>query len=319
MIGAIIGDIAGSRFERNNNKSKDFNLFDKKCCPTDDSIMSLAVAKAILETGDDTSALSQQAIDCMQDLGRIYYNAGYGRNFYKWLMSDNPRPYNSCGNGSAMRVSPCGYAAESIDDVKTLSAMVTESSHNHPEGIKGAEAIAVAVFMANTGSSKDEIREYIEENYYDLDFTIDEIRETYMFDASCQGSVPQAFEAFFEADSFEDAIRNAISIGGDSDTLAAMAGSVAGAYYGVPEELIYDAIGFLDSREMEILYYFEKKYPSKAVRQGSQEAITVFDVLDEAVDKIIPEGVEMEVVEEYPDGSVHVHVDNVSAKSEGGL
>ena len=312
MIGAIIGDIVGSRYERYNHKSKDFELFDKKCHPTDDSIMSLAVAKAILDSEDDADSLPINAIACMQELGRIYRNAGYGKTFNMWIMSEKPLPYNSYGNGSAMRVSPCGYAADSIEKAKDLSSAVTKVSHDHPEGMKGAEAIAVAVYMAKTGASKEEIRKYIEENYYTLDFKIDDIRDTYKFDVSCQGSVPQALEAFFESEDFEDAIRIAISIGGDSDTIAAMAGSVAEAYYGVPEELVYGAMDYLDSREMEILYYFEKKYSSNAILEDGHTIVSLFEVLDEAVDKVFPEGSEVHVDEVYPDGTFKVSVDDES-------
>ena len=310
MIGAIIGDISGSRFERYNHRSKEFPLFDKKCRLTDDSIMSLAVAKAILESGDNSEELSQKAIFHMQGLGRAYSNAGFGGSFINWVMSPNPKPYNSYGNGSAMRVSPCGFAARSIDEAKELSALVTKVSHNHPEGMKGAEAIAVAVYLAKTGETKDNIKKYIEDNYYPLDFTIDGIRDTYKFDVSCQGSVPVALEAFFESTDFEDAVRNAISVGGDSDTIAAMAGSVAEAYYGIPAGILDSAIDFLDARQMEILYYFEKKYPSKMIEENGETAATVFNFLDSAVDKVIPAGTTIEIDEEYPDGTAHGYVDN---------
>ena len=208
MIGAIIGDIAGSRYERVNHKSKEFELFDKKCRPTDDSVMSLAVAKAILDCEEDVDSLGKTAISAMQELGRIYKNAGYGGTFIKWLWAEDPQPYNSFGNGSAMRVGPCGFAAKDLDEARLLSAKVTEISHNHPEGMKGAEAIAVAVYLARSGKSKEEIRYYITSHYYEIGFSIDQIRKSYKFDASCQGSVPVAFEAFFEAADFEDAIRN---------------------------------------------------------------------------------------------------------------
>lgn len=310
MIGAIIGDISGSRYERHNNKSKEFPLFDKKCRLTDDSIMSLAVAKAILESEGAVEELSHKAVIHMQGLGRAYSNAGYGGSFSKWIMTPDPKPYNSYGNGAAMRVGPCGFAAGNIDEAKELSALVTKVSHNHPEGMKGAEAIAVAVYLAKTGETKDNIRKYIEENYYQIDFTIDGIRDTYKFDVSCQGSVPVAFEAFFESSDFEDAIRLAISVGGDSDTIAAMAGSVAEAYYGIPEGIIDSAIDFLDARQMEILYYFEKKYPSKMIDVDGKATATIFDFLDRAVDKIIPAGTTIEVDEEYPDGTIHGCVDN---------
>lgn len=309
MIGAIIGDIAGSRFERASHKSKEFELFDKKCRPTDDSVMSLAIAKAVLDCEGSFEDLSQKAVSCMQELGRQYKNAGYGGNFYKWIWTDDPQPYNSYGNGSAMRISPCGFAASSLEEAKELSAKVTEVSHNHPEGMKGAEAIAVAIFLARSGVKKEEIREYILANYYEIGFTLDQIRKTYRFDVSCQGSVPVALEAFFESTDFEDAIRNAISVGGDSDTIAAITGSVAEAYYGVPEGIIDSVIYFLDSRQMEILYYFEKKYPAKAQDEDGEATLSVFEVIDESVDKVIPTGTPLRVDEEYPNGAVHAWVD----------
>ena len=238
MIGAIIGDIAGSRFEWSNIKTKDFELFDdRRCEPTDDSVMSLAIAKAIINSSPDFLRLEQEAISCMQEVGKKYPRAGYGGSFKQWIRSTNPRPYNSWGNGSAMRVSACAYAANSVDEVIMLSKTVTAVTHNHPEGIKGAEAVAVAIFMALHGSSMLDIQDCINKHYYLIDFKLDEIRAKYSFDVSCQGSVPQAFAAFFESKNFEDAIRNAISIGGDSDTIAAIAGSIAEAYYGVPSEI----------------------------------------------------------------------------------
>lgn len=309
MIGALIGDISGSRYERNSHKSKVFPLFDKKCRLTDDSIMSLAVAKAIMESGDDTQKLPENAVRCMQELGRIYKNAGYGRTFYNWLLGEDPQPHNSWGNGSAMRVGPCGFAADSIEKAKELSAQVTRVSHDHPEGMKGAEAIAVAVYLAKTGECKDDIRKYIEETYYELGFTIDGIRDSYEFDVSCQGSVPVALESFFESTDFEDAIRIAISVGGDSDTIAAMAGTVAEAYYGIPEGILDAVIDFFDARQMEILYYFEKKYPSKMLDENGEATSSIFDFLDDTVDKVIPVGTTIEVDEEHSDGSAHGYVD----------
>lgn len=310
MIGAIIGDIAGSRYERINHKSKEFELFDKKCRPTDDSVMSLAVAKAILDCEEDVDSLGKTAISAMQELGRIYKNAGYGGTFIKWLWTEDPQPYNSFGNGAAMRVGPCGFAAKNLDEARMLSAKVTEISHNHPEGMKGAEAIAVAVYLARNGKSKEEIRNYITSNYYEIGFSLDQIRKSYKFDVSCQGSVPVALEAFFEAEDFDDAIRNAISVGGDSDTIAAMAGAVAEAYFGVPEGIIDSAINYLDARQMEILYYFEKRYPSKALDEDGEATRTVFEVLDDSVDKVIPAGAAVEVDGEYPGGAVHAWVDH---------
>ena len=260
MVGAIVGDIAGSRFEFKNIKSKEFGLFHKRCRFTDDSIMSLAVCQALLDSMPDYNNLSKNTIKSMQIIGREYPNRGFGRNFRSWIFSENPKPYNSYGNGSAMRVSGCGYAANSIEEAVYLSHEVTKISHNHPEGIKGAESVAVAVYLARTGKSIKDIQDYINTYYYQLDFTLDEIRDTYQYEISCQNSVPQAFEAFFEAISFEDAVRNAISIGGDSDTVAAITGSVAGAYYSVPNEIRNAAVEYLDDSLKEILINFENNF-----------------------------------------------------------
>ncbi len=262
MLGAIIGDIAGSRFEWNNTKSKEFELLShiKGCKVTDDSIMSLAVAQAILDSNGDTAALNQHAVTRMRELGRKYPHAGYGGDFHKWIYDSNPHPYNSWGNGAAMRVSPCGFAATSLDEAKTFAKAVTEVTHNHPEGIKGAEATAVAVYLARSGKSMIEIRDYIETHYYRIKFKLADIRANYTFDVSCQGSVPQALEAFFESTSFEDAIRNAVSIGGDSDTIAAITGGIAEAYYGIPVDIRKLALTFLDVKQLEILNAFESRY-----------------------------------------------------------
>jgi len=262
MLGAIIGDIVGSRFEWNNTKSKDFEFLThiKGCKPTDDSIMTLAIAQAILDCGACYDGLGKTAIIRMQELGRKYPHAGYGGRFHKWIYENDPQPYNSWGNGSAMRVSACGFAAQSIDEAQVLSRAVTEVTHNHPEGIKGAEATVVAVYLARTGKSMLEIRDYIEAHYYRIQFKLDDIRASYSFDVSCQGSVPQALEAFFESTGFEDAIRNAISIGGDSDTIAAIAGGIAEAYYGIPADIRKLALTFLDAKQLNILNAFESKY-----------------------------------------------------------
>lgn len=263
MLGAIVGDIVGSRFEWNNNKSKDFEFLTYKSYFTDDTVISLAIAEAILSSKPDFSDLSNKAIACMQFLGRKYPDCGYGAYFSKWIFSDDPLPYESYGNGAAMRVSACGFVANSINEAIFLSRKVTEVSHNHPEGFKGAEATAVAIFLACSGMNQLEIRDYISKNYYPLNFSLDEIRDRYEFSESCQDTVPQAMEAFFESNNFEDAIRNAISIGGDSDTLAAITGSIAEAYYGIPIEIRKHALTFLDERLLKVLVEFENKYPSK--------------------------------------------------------
>ena len=262
MIGAIIGDIAGSRFEWDNIKTKDFALFTPDCSFTDDSVMTLAVAQAIMNCCGDLNALEREAAACMRALGKRYPLAGYGGRFTMWLLSNNPKPYNSFGNGSAMRVSPCGFAARTMEEAIALADAVTRVTHNHPEGMKGAEATAAAIFLARSGKTKQEIRAHIEQHYYKIDFTLDEIRPSYTFDVSCQGSVPQALEAFFESADFEDAIRSAISIGGDSDTIAAITGSIAEAYYGVPGQLREQAMQYLDEPQQEILRGFKVQFES---------------------------------------------------------
>lgn len=259
VIGAIIGDIVGSRFEWDNHRSKDFELFTRECFATDDSIMTLAIGKALVESKNDWSDLGEQAVRCMQEVGRPYPRCGYGGRFWDWMYSDHPKPYNSFGNGAAMRVSACGFVARSLEEAKALSKAVTEVTHNHPEGLKGAEATVVAIYMARTGSTIEEIRDVIDQEYYPINFTLDEIRDTYAFNETCQDTVPQALEAFFESNSFEDAIRNAISVGGDSDTLAAITGGIAEAYYGVPADLKEKAKAFLDNRLLEILTKYENK------------------------------------------------------------
>lgn len=263
MLGAIIGDIAGSRFEFSNHRSKDFELLSDRCFFTDDSVMSLAVAEALMTSGEGFAHLPEAAVSCMQRIGRPYPHSGYGGRFYGWIYSDDPQPYNSWGNGAAMRVSACGWAGSTPDEVKRLSRDVTAVTHNHPEGLKGAEATAVAVFMARTGSSMEEIRRVIRDNYYEIRFTCDEIRPVYRFNESCQDTVPQALEAFFESASFEDAIRTAVSVGGDSDTLAAITGGIAEAYYGIPEDIRARAVSFLDARLTDILDRFEGRYGRK--------------------------------------------------------
>ena len=273
MLGAIIGDIVGSRFEWDNIKTKEFDFLTYKCSVTDDSIMSLAVAKAIVQCDGDYSALSKNAVKYMQEIGRPYPFCGYGGMFRQWMYSDDPKPYGSYGNGAAMRVSACGFAATSMDEAIELSRKVTEVTHNHPEGIKGAEATAVAIYMARTGSGILEIRDYINNNYYPMNFTLDGIRDSYSFNETCQDTVPQAIMAFLESENFEDAIRNAISIGGDSDTLAAITGGIAEAYYGIPAEIRKHALTFLDELQLSVLNEFEAKFgftSNKKTENGSR-------------------------------------------------
>ena len=260
MLGAILGDIVGSRWEFNSIKTKDFPFLSEQNFITDDSMMTLAIAKSFLECESDYSILSELVVKNMQYIGRKYPDGGYGGRFGVWLYEDNPKPYNSFGNGSAMRVSPCGIVGKSIEEVKDLSKKVTEVTHNHPEGIKGAEATAVAIFLARNGKSQLEIKEYINENYYPLNFTIDGIREKYRFNEICQDTVPQAIMSFVEAKDFEDCLRNAVSLGGDADTLGAIAGSIAEYHFGISEDLRNQAIKYLPAELLQILNDFENKY-----------------------------------------------------------
>ncbi|MFD1734986.1 N-6 DNA methylase [Bacillus salitolerans] len=275
MLGAIIGDIVGSRFKWNNNRSKEFDFLTYKCSVTDNSIISLAIAKALLDSKLDYSNLSENAVKHMQGIGKHYPNCGYGDLFRDWIHSDNPTAYGSYGNGVAMRVSACGFVANSLEEAKLLSKLVTVVTHNHPEGLKGAEATAVAIFLARSGKNLLEIRDYITKNYYPLNFTLDEIRDSYEYNESCQDTVPQALEAFFESKNFEDAIRNAISIGGNSDTLAAITGGIAEAYYGIPTEIRKHAVTFLDERLLMILVEFENKYPSKMEKVNADGSVGI--------------------------------------------
>lgn len=263
MIGAIVGDIVGSIYEFDNHRSKEFPLFSKGCFATDDSIMTLAIAKALVEWKRSGERLSYLAVKYMQEVGRPYPGCGYGGRFLQWMYSDKPEPYNSFGNGAAMRVSPVAYVAWSLQEARELSRFVTAVTHNHPEGIKGAEATAVATWMALNGHSKEEIGSYVKQNYYKLDFTIDEIRPTYRFNETCQDTVPQAIQAFLESESFEDAIRTAISVGGDSDTLAAITGAIAGAYYGVPDDIRGEAESYLDHILYGIYHEFRQEFCNK--------------------------------------------------------
>jgi ADP-ribosyl-[dinitrogen reductase] hydrolase len=271
MLGAIIGDIVGSRFEFNNHRSKDFELFGEGCFATDDSIMTLAVAKAIMETssvmppsknrafadGHFHQHLSTLTVKHMQDIGRKYPDCGYGGRFAVWMFCDSPKPYNSYGNGAAMRISPVGFVAGSEEEALRLSDTITAVTHNHKEGLKGARATVAAIMMARQGFQKSEIRERISRDYYPLTFTIDEIRPFYSFNETCQETVPQAIECFLESNSFEDAIRTAISLGGDSDTIAAITGAIAEAYYGVPDEIRSVALTYLDEELRTIFEAWE--------------------------------------------------------------
>jgi type I restriction enzyme M protein len=286
MLGAIIGDIVGSIYEFNNIKTKDFEFLHKECFFTDDTVMTVAITKALSETNIRFTNLEEKTIYYMQQFGRKYPFCSYGGNFEHWIYSNNPEPYNSWGNGAAMRVSACGFFAETLDMAIMLAQKVTRVTHNHPEGIKGAEATAVAIYLAQNGKSKEEIKEYINDNYYKIDFTLDKIRDKYKFDESCQGTVPYALEAFFESTDFEDAIRNAISIGGDSDTIAAITGAIAEAYYGITLKLRNKILNdYLPDDLKTIILRFEKIVPTKIIYEDNELLIENLKKIREACPK----------------------------------
>lgn len=253
MLGAIAGDVIGSVYEHHPVKIEEFPLFHPRCRFTDDTVMTVAIAYAILESRDYAMT--------MKSFGRRYPKAGYGSAFINWIYDDDVRPYNSWGNGAAMRVSPVGFAFDDVEIVLIEAKRTAEVSHNHPEGIKGAQATALAVFLAHKGESKEEIRRQIARLFgYDLDRTIDRIRPSYRFDVSCQGSVPEAIIAFLDSDSYEDAIRKAVSLGGDSDTLACIAGGIAQAYYRhIPPEIVSTVRSLLPEELLGIVDEFNQR------------------------------------------------------------
>lgn len=254
MVGAIAGDVIGSVYEHHHIKTTDFPLFHKYSRFTDDTVLTIAIADAILNQTDYAKSL--------KNFGRKYPDAGYGSAFLTWIFEPESQPYNSWGNGSAMRVSPIGFAFSTIETVLSEAKKSAEVSHNHPEGIKGAQAAACAIFLARTGESKENIRQKISERFgYNLKRTIDDIRPLYNFDASCQGSVPEAIIAFLDSDSYEDAVRKAVSLGGDSDTLACIAGGISQAFYKkIPTEIIMEIRKRLPQEFLEIIDRFNAKY-----------------------------------------------------------
>jgi len=254
MIGAIAGDIIGSAFEWSNVKTTDFGLFAHGSTFTDDTVLTVAVADCILSGRGYAEAL--------KDYGRKFPDAGYGGMFWHWLHTDSMEPYNSFGNGSAMRVSPVGFAFGTLEEVLEEAKRSAEVTHNHPEGIKGAQAVASAIFLAREGAKKERIKHFVEDSFgYDLSRTLEEIRPVYTFDETCQGSVPDAIIAFLESDSYEDAIRKAISIGGDSDTIACMTGGIAQAYFKhIPDHILRKVRELLEPELLRIVDLFTPKY-----------------------------------------------------------
>ena len=260
MYGAILGDMIGAPYEFDRGgKTKDFPLFTEESRFTDDTVMTVAVAEALLEVKNGTpKETHDQLVRSLRKWGRKYPGAGYGVRFSRWLRSKDPQPYGSYGNGSAMRVSAAGWLYETLDLTLRMARRTAEVTHDHPEGIKGAEATAGAVFMARTGSGKEEIRAYIVEEFgYDLSRSCDEIRPGYHHVESCQETVPEAVTAFLEGTSFEDVIRTAVSLGGDCDTLTCIAGSIAEAFYGVPAVLEAACRARLPEDMLEVLRRFD--------------------------------------------------------------
>jgi len=254
MIGAIAGDVIGSVFEQYPIKSTQFELFSRQSRFTDDTVLTVAVADSILKNIDYATSL--------KTFGAKYPDAGYGASFFRWIFSSDIKPYNSWGNGSAMRVSPVGFAFASIEDVLKEAKKSAEITHNHPEGIKGAQAVALAIYLARSGKNKAAIKAEISHRFgYDLDRRLDDIRPHYTFDVSCQGSVPESIMAFLEGENFEDTIRKGISLGGDSDTIACIAGGIAQAFYrNIPQDIISNVIKRLPRFFLDIIDKFCERY-----------------------------------------------------------
>jgi len=263
ILGAVVGDICGSIYEFNNIKTTEFELLEGKCKPTDDTIMTLAVADWLVEDSRHTKEFLKEN---MIILGKNYIGRGFGRMFRDWLLSEDHSPYGSYGNGSAMRVSPVGLYARTLDEALDLAKRSAEVTHNHPEGIKGAQAIASGMWLLREGKSKEEVKNFIDKTFGYKFKQLDQIRESYKFDETCQGSVPVAIEAFLEGNDFEEVIKLAISVGGDSDTIAAMSGSLASCIYEIPEYLITGCLSVMDKVQKDIMNNFLNKRPENKAR-----------------------------------------------------
>ncbi len=261
MYGAILGDIIGSRFEFDRGGwTKDFELFTPECAFTDDSVMTVAVAEALMGEGLDTPVeeIEKGCIRSMQEWGRKYPNAGYGGRFIGWLFEEDPTPYNSWGNGSAMRVAAAGWLYDTIERTREVARATANVSHNHPEGLKGAECTAAVIFLARNGSSKEEIKDYVVNEFgYDLSRSVDDLRVLHRHDESCMDTLPKALVSFLEGKSFEDVVRNAVSLGGDTDTIAAIAGAMAEGLYGVPEELKKECLIRVPKGMADVIHDFD--------------------------------------------------------------
>ena len=257
IIGTIAGDVIGSSREFHSIKTKDFRLFNRYSTFTDDTVMTLAIASWLLKDKNSLDVLISE----VRKFGLDYPNAGYGGMFKKWLNQENPKPYGSWANGSAMRVSPCAWVADSLGEAQKLARMSAVITHDHPEGIKGALATSDAVYLARTGAEKEDIKSHIESKYhYDLSRRIDDIRPDYGFEVSCKHSVPESIICFLEAKDYEDTVRNAVSLGGDADTQAAIAGGIASAYWDVPAKITARTLKRLDNNLLEVYLEFMETY-----------------------------------------------------------
>lgn len=250
VIGAIVGDIVGSIYEFSNHRSKDFELLSKETFFTDDSVLTLATIDILLNKKNPTKSIYKWA--------RNYPFCSWGGSFLSWMYSQNPKPYNSFGNGAGMRISPVGWFANSEDEVKKISKEITETTHNHPEGIKGAEIVSMCVYYARIGKSKDFIKQYVEK-YYDIDFDYETLQKTYRFNETCQETVPQAIYCFLISESFEDCLRTSVSIGGDTDTLCAISCGIAGAYFDIPENIYKKTLSKLEPKMIKLIQDFDNK------------------------------------------------------------
>ena len=266
IIGAIAGDVIGSAYEFNPTRDHDFELFTPKSSFTDDTVLTMANALWLI---DDEQHTHERLVEIMLDLCRRYPNRGYGGRFANWICDKDPQPYNSYGNGSAMRVSPVGYYAQSLEEALALAKVSAEVTHNHPEGIKGAQATAAAIFLARCGKSKQEIRDYVAQTFgYDLSRTLDEIRPTFTFDETCQRTVPEAITCFMEGKDYEDVVRLSVALAGDADTIAAIAGSISSAVDEVPNGITQQVIALLSDEFCTTLLRF-----NELVAKREQEAL----------------------------------------------